>query len=135
MKNALKQIILPVFLIAGGIVFIILGVSNLNQVKNFPEVQATVTNVEQDFVGANETDNNNVTVYVHYIWEGKDYDEVLQYGKADYNVGDTITVRVDPEKPTYVSGASKTQALVYIAFGALLALAGLAAFFKFFIRR
>ena len=65
MKNRFLALITPVILLIGAIVFIGLGILNLQQVKKFPEIQATVTKVEQELDTAGDSSDVNETVWVH----------------------------------------------------------------------
>ena len=121
------NLIVPAILIIGCLIFVGLGVVNLNQVKKFPEVQATVTKVEQELNTAGDTSDVDETVWVHYIVADKEYDEVLQFHEVDkFKVGDTITVRYNPEKPNYVTAGKTSTAIIYIGLGALFGIGGLA---------
>ena len=120
------NLIVPAILIIGCLIFVGLGVVNLNQVKKFPEVQATVTKVEQELNTAGDTSDVDETVWVHYIVADKEYDEVLQFHEVDkLQVGDTITVRYNPEKPNYVTAGKTSTAIIYIGLGALFGIGGL----------
>ena len=120
------NLIVPAILIIGCLIFVGLGVVNLNQVKKFPEVQATVTKVEQELNTAGDTSDVDETVWVHYIVADKEYDEVLQFHEVDkFKVGDTITVRYNPEKPNYVTAGKTSTAIIYIGLGALFGIGGL----------
>lgn len=127
MKNRFLTLITPVILLIGAIVFIGLGILNLQQVKKFPEIQATVTKVEQELDTAGDSSDVNETVWVHYTVDERDYDEVLQFHEVDkLKVGDTITVRYNPEKPNYVTAGKTSTAIIYIGLGALFGIGGLA---------
>lgn len=132
MKNKFFTYIVPVILLLGGILFVALGVINLNQVKNYPQVDAVVTHLEQETeVGADNGDINE-TITVLYIVDGKEYQEVLQFHEVGkYQVGDTVTVRYDPENPNYVTAGNTKTSVIYIALGAVFALGGLAMLIKF----
>ncbi|MBQ6784917.1 MAG: hypothetical protein IJO82_03840, partial [Clostridia bacterium] len=60
------SMIVPAILLIGALIFIGLGVLNLHQVKSFPEVEATVTKVEQEIADASDPNGVNETVWVHY---------------------------------------------------------------------
>lgn len=127
MKNRFFTLITPAILLIGCLIFVGLGVVNLNQMKKFPEVQATVTKVEQELDTAGDTSDVDETVWVHYIVADKEYDEVLQFHEVDkLKVGDTITVRYNPEKPNYVTAGKTSTSIIYIAFGSLFGIGGLA---------
>lgn len=127
MKNRFFTLITPAILLIGCLIFVGLGVVNLNQMKKFPEVRATVTKVEQELDTAGDTSDVDETVWVHYIVADKEYDEVLQFHEVDkLKVGDTITVRYNPEKPNYVTAGKTSTSIMYIAFGSLFGIGGLA---------
>ena len=127
MKNRFFTLITPAILLIGCLIFVGLGVVNLNQMKKYPEVQATVTKVEQELDTAGDTSDVDETVWVHYIVADKEYDEVLQFHEVDkLKVGDTITVRYNPEKPNYVTAGKTSTSIMYIAFGSLFGIGGLA---------
>ena len=130
------NLIVPAILSIGCLIFVGLGVVNLNQVKKFPEVQATVTKVEQELNTAGDTSDVDETVWVHYIVADKEYDEVLQFHEVDkLQVGDTITVRYNPEKPNYVTAGKTSTSIMYIAFGSLFGIGGLAMLARFIKNR
>ena len=130
------NLIVPAILIIGCLIFVGLGVVNLNQVKKFPEVQATVTKVEKELNTAGDTSDVDETVWVHYIVADKEYDEVLQFHEVDkLQVGDTITVRYNPEKPNYVTAGKTSTSIMYIAFGSLFGIGGLAMLARFIKNR
>ena len=136
MKNRILAIIVPVILLVGGVMFIALGAINLNQVKSFPQVDATVTNLEEEVGTDPDMSDVNETVTVQYVVNGKSYEEVLQFHETGkYRVGDVITVRYDPEKPNYVTAGSNKTSVIYVAVGALFALGGLAMLIKLLVDR
>ena len=130
MKNKLLALAVPVILLIGGIMFLSLGGINYSQAKNYPTVDAVVSNIERE-VSSTETNEVNETVMVRYTVGGQEYEEVLQFSQTGkYKVGETITVKYNPEKPNYVtSGTSKTS-LIYAALGAVFALGGAAMLIK-----
>ena len=136
MKNRFFTLITPAILLIGCLIFVGLGVVNLNQMKKYPEVQATVTKVEQELDTAGDTSDVDETVWVHYIVADKEYDEVLQFHEVDkLKVGDTITVRYNPEKPNYVTAGKTSTSIMYIAFGSLFGIGGLAMLARFIKNR
>ena len=121
------SMIVPAILLIGALIFIGLGVLNLHQVKSFPEVQASVTRIEQEVADASDPNGVNETVWVHYYVNADEHEEVLQFhGTGKYEVGDTITVRYNPDKPEYVTAGTSSTSFIYIGLGAVFALGGLA---------
>ena len=131
MKNRIVKLIATIIAVLGGIMFIVLGCVGISQVKNFPEVEATVTAVEiESTVDTDGTTTETATVHVSYTVDGTEYNEVLDDSKSDMKEGDVITVRYNPEKPNKVTATTKTAGFVRIAFGTVIAIAGLAALIK-----
>ena len=127
MKNRVAKLIASVVAVLGGILFIVLGCVGISQVKNFPEIEATVTSVEtESTVDEDGTTTETSTVYVAYTVDGTEYNEVLDDSNSDMKEGDKVTVHYNPEKPNKVTATTKTAGFVRIAFGAVILLAGLA---------
>lgn len=135
MKNRLVKLLASVVAIAGGILFIVLGCVGISQVNNFPEVEATVTQVEiETTTDTDGTTSETATVYVSYTVDGTEYNEILDDSNSDMKEGDKITVRYNPEKPEKVTATTKTAGFVRIAFGIVIALAGIVSLALFIIR-
>ena len=135
MNNRLVKLIASVIAILGGILFIVMGFVGISQVKNYPEVDAIVTSVERDStIDADGTTTENITVYVSYTVDGKEYNEQLDDTNGDVKEGDQITVRYNPEKPDKVTATTKTAGIVRIVFGIVITLAGLASLVLFLTR-
>lgn len=121
------SLIVPTILLVGALIFVGLGLVNLNQMKKFPEVQATVARIEEEVDAASEEGGVDETVWVRYVVNEKEYEEVLQFHETGkYEAGDTITVRYNPEKPNYVTAGRTSTSIIYIALGAVFGLGGIA---------
>ena len=115
-----KKIFAVIVLIAGGILFLVLGFSGLKEIASFPQTDATVTAVESEWVpNGDGGSTQQVTIRVSYTVDGKQYEEVLQNAKSSLKEGDQIQVYYNPQKPEYVSGATKGMSVLLIGFGAL----------------
>ena len=131
MKNKLINLLAPVVMIAGGLLFCFLGVRNLSDVRSLNPIPAVVSDIEYTYNGdAENPDSQSETVYVSYRVNGKDYNEILQFARGGHKTGERLTVLNDPEKPEYVSEASKREAAVYLGFGTLIAVGGIAVLWK-----
>jgi flagellar basal body-associated protein FliL len=129
MQGKIQKIILPILFIIGGIVFIILGVKSSAEIKNFPEVKATVTKIDTKVIEEQDSDGNfstreEQTVYVKYTVDGKEYNEILQ-SAPNSKEGDTLTAHYNPKKPTYITGATKGSNTIFIIVGIVVSLIGL----------
>ena len=115
-----KKIFALIILIAGGILFIVLGLSGIKEIRTFPQTDATVAAVEREWVpNGDGGDTEQVKIRVSYTVDGKQYEEELQNAKSSLKKGDQLRVYYDPQKPEYVSGATKGMSMLEIGFGSL----------------
>ena len=133
-NQKIKKLLVSLMIIAAGIAFIIFGSISFKEVKNFPEVQAVVTKVETNIVQDDEGTTEEKTIYVQYTVDGVEYNEVLQNTSSNAQENETITVRYNPEKPEYVTGATKASGTLQLAVGIVIAVAGLASAVITFIK-
>ncbi len=132
----MKKIISVIILIAGGILFIVLGFGSLNEIRNFPQTEASVVAVEREWVPSGDGDDTEqITVHVSYTVDGKQYEEVLQNAKDSLEKGDQISVYYNPQKPEYVSGATKGTAFIQIGFGVICLFGAVVLGFRTLLRR
>ncbi len=125
MNARLKRFIAAVVLLAGGVVFIAMGARSLKEVDRFPKTEAVVARVEREWVPDSDGgDTEEISIFVTYTVDGKEYTERLNNTKTNLSEGDRITVHYDPDDPASVSGATKGMAAVYIVIGCALALGG-----------
>jgi len=130
------RFVAPIVAVVIGIVFIVMGCISLKQVKNFPTIEAVVTDVTREStMDADGTYSTTTTVYVTYTIDGQEYEEILQNAGNDYTKGDEITVLYNPEDPTYVSGATKGSSTIGIIAGCVITVLGLGLTAKAFIGR
>ncbi len=134
MKNQVVKIFSSAILLVGGVLFIAMGAKNLSDINSFSEVSAVVTEVQvETSIDADGEETVNETVYVDYTVDGKEYNEILQFASGSYEKGDTVTVLYDPQKPEYVTGATKKTSMISIGAGILFALGGIGTFLRPFI--
>ena len=65
MDNPIAKILVPIVLLAGGILFLVLGTKSLSEVNSFNEVSAVVSRVEIER-SADPDESDSQTVYVKY---------------------------------------------------------------------
>ena len=124
----IKKILISLMFIVAGVVVIVFGSVSNKEIKNFPEVSVTVSDVTKSTVTeADGTISEDVAVRVKYTVDGKEYNELLQSAPTNLSEGDTLTVHYNPEKPSYVTGATKGSNTVMFVIGAAGILIGLAA--------
>ena len=133
MSNQMKKLIAVLILLAGGVIFIVFGATSIKELRDYKQVSAVVSHIEREWTPIGDgTDTENVKIFVTYTVDGQEYTEELQNTKTTYKQGDEITVLYNPEKPTEVSGATKTMTIIQFAVGGVLVLAGVGVFvFKF----
>ena len=135
MNNNLKKLIVFVLMIVGGATFIVFGAISLKEIRTYKPVDAVVAHIQRDWTpNGDGTDTEEIRIIVTYTVDGTEYTEELMNTKTNLQKGDEITVLYNPADPTQVSGATKGIAAVQLAFGAVLALAGLGSIAVFFIR-
>ena len=120
----IKKFAFPVLALIIGIVFIVIGIGNLSAVRNYPQIEARVTAINRTPSSDPESTADHITVYVAYELSGQKFNEVLQDPPAKVSEGDVITVRYNPDKPDYVTGATVTSGYLCLAFGAVAVIAG-----------
>ena len=126
LNNKLKKMLFSLVAVAGGVIFIVFGAVTMKEMKNFTRVDAVVEHVQREWVpNGDGSDTQEISIYVRYTVDGKEYVEELQNTKTNLHEGDQITVLYNPEKPSEVSGASKGGAALQFAVGGVFALAGL----------
>ncbi len=134
-SNNFKKLIAVVLLVVGGVVFIIFGGISLKEIKHFTPVSAVVSHVEREWTpNGDGTDTEEITIFVTYTVDGREYNEELQNTKTNLKQGDQITVLYNPEDPTEVSGATKGIAALQMGFGAVLILGGLGTLAAFIVK-
>lgn len=125
MKNPyVRKLVACVLILAAGVAFIIFGCISFKEVKTFPEVSAVVTRVDKEIVNNGEDSSEEITAYVRYTVDGKEYNEILQNHSGNISENDQITVRYNPEKPEYVTGATKGSGTLQLVVGIVLCVAG-----------
>ena len=126
MSNQMKKLLAALLLIAGGVVFLVMGGISMKEINHYPQVSAVVSHIQRDWVPDSDGyDHEEIKIFVTYTVDGKEYTEELQNTKTDLNKGDSITVYYNPENPKEVSGATKGGMALQFAVGGVLLLAGL----------
>lgn len=126
MNNKLKKLIAVLMFLVGGVVLVVFGVTSMKQVSNFPQTDAVVAGVHKELVPDGEGGSTQeVTVYVTYTVDGKEYTEEVSNVSGTLKEGDSLRVCYNPEKPEEVYGASKTGPVIMLAMGAVCILASL----------
>ena len=131
MKKEIISIIIAIALLAGGIANIVLGVKSAKEIKNFPSVTATVSDIDVEYTTDSDgTTTTNETVYVKYIINGDEYDSVLQYAPGGLTQGEELEAKYNPEKPDYITAATKGSSTIQTVVGAVIAVIGAGLFVK-----
>lgn len=123
-NQVIRKLIACILILVAGVVFIVFGCISFKEVKTFPEVSAVVTRVDKEIVDNGEDHSEEITAYVRYTVDGKEYNEILQNHSGNIAENDQITVRYNPEKPEYVTGATKGSGTLQLVVGIVLCIAG-----------
>ena len=119
----LKNLLISVCLLLGGVLFLTMGVQNYRSAGSDPAVKAVVTRIETA-PSAEPDEPDSETVYVRYTVDGVVYEEILQYAPGGLSEGQTVTGHYAPLHPEQISGATKNGALIAGGFGAVLCFGG-----------
>ena len=126
MNNQLKKLIAVLMFLVGGVALIVFGVSSYKQVSTYPQTDAVVAGVHKELVPDGEGGTTQeVTIYVTYTADGKEYTEAVSNVKGTLKEGDALRVCYNPENPAEVFGASKTGPVIMLVMGAVCVLASL----------
>ncbi len=135
MNNRMKKLLAVLILLVGGVVFIVFGATSMKEMREFRQTPAVVSHIEREWTpNGDGTDTEEIKIFVTYTVDGQEYTEELQNTKTSYKEGDKITVLYNPEKPTYVSGATKGIAAIQFVAGGVLVLAAIGTLAMLIIR-
>lgn len=118
-KSKIKSLLIKIVLLAGGISFIVLGVTGLANRKSFDTTNAVITRIESSDVTTSDGVQTNYDVYVAYTLDGKDYESELGYYKAGMQVGDELEILFNPENPEEIQETTVVGGILQIAMGLL----------------
>ena len=135
----LISIILSIVFIVVGVFFVINGISTLKDKDLYDsEVTATVTDVQEYWDDSDPEDaHTELTVYIDYEVDGKKYEHVeCPETSGSMSVGDKVDILYQSGDPSKISGHNITGgAVIFIAAGAIVAIAGCFSTFKSIIKK
>ena len=127
MRDLANRFLPPAAVLFFGIILLFFGGSTIRQAKNFPETQAVVTYAEKEIIyGDDNTYREKMTAYVQYTVDGKTYNEILNNASKSLSYGDEITVKYDPDDPSYVTALTKGSGVIALVLGIITTTGGLA---------
>lgn len=96
-KNSpISVVIISVFLIILGVLFVVLIGNEVNRMANWVETTAVIKNI----IPTRQGDSIRYEVFVDYSYNGKDYlDQALNSYESSMYVGQIILIRVNPKAP------------------------------------
>ena len=132
-------VIMSIAAVVFGIIFVVVGIKTISE-KDLYDTQITATVVDvteewQEAVNEDEADQLVKTEYIDYEFDGKTYEHVLAPAQDDnLQVGDTVEILVQSKNPEKISSLNPTKGgVIFIALGALVAIAGLVTLIRKFI--
>ena len=124
MNSSLKRIfigiILPILLIAGGIVTVVFSAKTLGKYKTYSETEAVIDRIDADYSG----EDVEYHVFVKYTVDGKDYRGELGSYNASFKEGATIGIMYDPADPAEILYKSVGMTVLAIVIGGLVSVVG-----------
>lgn len=121
---------LAAFLVALGIIAACLGfyMTFMESDDFYDETTATITKIDVINNGLSAGDTNTIEyeyhVYVHYAYNGQEYDAETDYYEPDFEVGQEIPIFVSKTDPTDIKGDSKGFGIYVLVIGVLAAAVG-----------
>lgn len=132
------RLIIPIFAIIMGIIAIVSGVHKMATKDLYDStVTATVVDVQKEWDNTGEDSELVYHVYIDYEVDGVKYEHVESpESDSTMQVGDTIELLYQSKDPTKISGKNITgNSVIMIVVGAIVAIGGIIAEIKAFIRR
>lgn len=117
------------FLIAAGLMLLVFGLAALilpGDTSGFVETVAVVSRVEPDQPAYRDSEGEHEAtdaIYIRYSAEGEEY-EVYFGSFAGFRVGDTVTIRYNPDAPQQFTQPGNTVISLAMIAGGAAALAG-----------
>lgn len=134
-------IIMSIGIVVVGIVFVVSGISTIaNKDKFDTQITATVVDIQEEWetsADPDEPDRLVHTAYIDYEVDGKKYEHVLAPEQNDnMKIGDTVDILVQSQNPEKISALNPTKGgVIFIAVGAIAAVAGCVSTIRAFIKR
>ena len=124
-----------------GIIFVVSGIKTIANKDLFDtQVTATVVDIQEEWQTSGdpeEADTLVKTAYIDYEFGGKKFEHVEAPEQNNkLKVGDTVEILVQSKNPEKISALNPTKGgIIFIAVGAIAAIAGCFSALRFFIRK
>lgn len=125
-------LILPVILIAFGVIFVMDGFIVLEKRNTFYETTAVISQIQTEGAGIDPEDVNH-RVIVNYMVDGKHYTAELDEYHSGMHEGDQVDILYDPDNPKKIISAGIFSLILFFVGGSVLLLIGLLMILKTFI--
>ena len=138
--NKIMKLIFPIVAIIFGIIAIVSGAHKL-QSKHLYDASTTavITGIEREWSGTDEDgfDQYDYHVYIDYEVDGKKYEQKEYPGyNSSMKDGDTLEILYQSTNPENIAEKNITgNAVLFIAIGSVLALAGVFGEIRAFVKR
>ncbi|MBR7070925.1 MAG: hypothetical protein IKI29_02005 [Clostridia bacterium] len=134
----LMPMLMSIVAVIAGVVFIIAGIHSLATKDLYDStVTATVVDVQEEWDNSDPDDSRLVTtVFIDYEIDGVKYEHVESpESNSGMKIGDKVEILYQSKDPSKISAKNiTTGAIIFIVVGALLAIGGVFATVKSFIR-
>ncbi|MBQ7522805.1 MAG: DUF3592 domain-containing protein [Clostridia bacterium] len=131
-QKLFTQVIIPIIILVAGVVFLILGIGNVQKRNDYPTTTAVITKIETH-EAINEDDSSDTDVYVEYMVNGKKYSNELGEYVASFTEGATIEIYYNPQNPDEIFSASMVFPIVFIVAGGIMCLISVFFVIKFIV--
>lgn len=136
--SRLIRIIISIAAVAVGIIFVISGIHTLATKDLYDStVEATVVDVQEEWVDSGEDSHTETRVYIDYEIDGKKYEHIESpVSDSGMKIGDKVEILYQSKDPSQISGKNITAGgVIFIVVGVIVALGGCIATIRALVRR
>ena len=123
------RLLIPVFLVVFGVVFIVLGISNYQSRADYLDTKAVISEIYTEY--GVTTDDDEKIVIVDYEVDGQSYHRELNEYHPGYKEGQEIDILYRPDNPYDIMAKSLLFVYVMIGFGVVLIISAVISFLRF----
>lgn len=118
-----------VFIFVGIVVAVLMlfiAKSEANKMKEWEATEAFIQDITKNTYRRNGKRRTDYDVYIAYAYGGREYEGELNYYSSSMDIGDKITIYVNPENPNEQTGGNAfTFILIGVIFGITFPLVGI----------
>jgi len=123
--NRILMRLMPFILLAGGILFIVMGISTFSKKTNYTETTAVITDMVDRSYYDGENHVEAYDVEVEFLVDGKPVKAMLDEYHSGYAVGKEVKIKYNPNDPTDIVAAGGLVVVLQFGLGIVAIIGGL----------